>query len=79
MALTQNQNGSYPDHLAAIEAVSREMEWVKQNISEGGRQDISDVQTFAITATGPTPETHKVKGQQRRVVVFSKPRCILTR
>ena len=70
MTLTQNQHGSYPDHQAAIEAVSRELEWVRQNLPEGGRQDISDVQTFGITATGPTPETQTAKGQQREMVPF---------
>jgi len=73
MTLTQNQHGSYPDHQAAIEAVSRELEWVRQNLPEGGRQDINDVQTFAITATGPTPETQTAKGQQREMTVFLKP------
>ena len=78
MTLSQNQHGSYPDHQAAIEAVSRELDWVKQNLPEGGRQDINDVQTFVITTTGPTPETQKAKGQQRRLVVFPRMRCILT-
>jgi len=65
LTLTKNQYGSYPDHQAAIEAVYRELEWVKQNLPEGGRQNINDVQTFVMTATGPTPETQKAKGQQR--------------
>lgn len=78
MTLTQNQHGSYPDHQAAIEAVSRELEWVKQNLPEGGRQDVNDVQTFVITATGPTSETEKFKGQQRGIIALSKPRCKLT-
>jgi len=78
MTLTEKQHGSYPDHQAAIEAVSRELEWVKRNLPEGGRQDIHDVQIFVITATGPTPETQKAKGQQRSVIVFSKPGHILT-
>ena len=77
MTLTQGQHGSYPDHRAATEAVSRELEWVKQNLPDGGRQDVNDVQTFTVTATGPTPETQKAKGQQRGVVVFSKPRRTL--
>jgi lariat debranching enzyme len=66
MVLTQSQHGSYPEHQAAIEAVARELEWVRQNLPEGGRQDINDIQTFVMTATGPTPETQKAKGQQRR-------------
>ena len=78
MTLTENQHGSYPDHQAAIEAVSRELEWIKQNLLEGGRQDINDVQTFVTTATGPTPETQEAKGQQRGVTMFSKPRRMLT-
>ena len=78
MTLTENQYGSYPDHLAAMEAVSRDLEWVKQNLPEGGRQDINDVQTFVITATGPTPETQKAKGQQRGIIVFSKLGHMLT-
>jgi len=73
MSLTSNQHGSYPDHQAAIEAVSRELEWVRQNLPEGGRQDVNDVQTFATTATGPTPETQTAKGQQREIVVLLKP------
>ena len=78
MTLTENQHGSHPDHQAAIEAVSRELEWIKQNLLEGGRQDINDVQTFVTTATGPTPETQEAKGQQRGVTMFSKPRRMLT-
>lgn len=78
MTLTENQHGSYPDHQAAIKAVSRELEWIKQNLLEGGRQDINDVQTFVTTASGPTSETQEAKGQQRGVAVFSKPRRMLT-
>jgi lariat debranching enzyme len=73
MTLTQKQHGSYPDHQTAIEAVSRELEWVKLNLPEGGRQDINDIQTFVTTATGPTPETQAAKAQQRGVIVFFKP------
>lgn len=64
MTLTQSQHGSYPEHEAAIEAVGRELEWVKQNLAEGGHQDVSDAQTFVMTATGPTPETQMAKEQQ---------------
>lgn len=78
MALTQNQHGSYPEHQAAAEAVSRELEWIKQNLPECGHQDINDVQTFAMTATGPTPETQKAKGLQRAVIMSSKLKCMLT-
>ena len=78
MALEKKQHGPYPDHPTAIEAVSRELEWVKQNIPEGGSQDVNDVQTFIVTATGPTPETQKAKGQQRGVIVFSELRYMLT-
>lgn len=78
MTLTQSQHGSYPDHPAAIEAVSRDLDWVKQNLPEGGRQDINDVQTFVITTTGPTPETQKAKGQQRGVIVFLRLEHMLT-
>ena len=78
MTLTEKQHGSYPDHPTAIEAVSRDLEWVKQNLPEGGRQDVNDVQTFVITATGPTPETQKAKGQQRGVTVSSKLGHMLT-
>ena len=77
MTLTQNQHGSYPDHQAAIEAVSHELEWVKQNLPDGGCQDINDVQTFVVTATGPTPETQKAK-EQRMVIVPSKQGYMLT-
>jgi len=73
MTLTQNQHGSYPDHQAAIGAVSRELEWIKQNLPEGGLQEINDVQTFTLTATGPTPETQTAKGQQREIIMFLKP------
>ena len=78
MTLTPNQHGSYPEHPAVIEAISREREWVKQNLPEGGHQEIADVQTFSMTATGPTTDTQKAKGQQRAVLVFSKLKCILT-
>lgn len=78
MTLGQTQHGSYPEHQAAIEAVSRELEWVKQNLPEGGHQDINDVHTFAMTATGPTPETQKAQGQQRGVIVFSTLKRTLT-
>jgi len=64
MTLTPSQHGSYPEHQAATEAVSRELEWVKQNLPEGGHQDINDVQAFVMTATGPTPDTQKAKGGQ---------------
>jgi lariat debranching enzyme len=74
MTLTEKQHRSYPDHQAAIEAISRELEWVKENLPDGGRQDINNVQAFVITATGPTPETQTAKGQQRGVIMFSKPR-----
>jgi len=77
MSLTENQHKSYPDHPAAIEAVARDVEWVKQNLPEGGRQEVNDVQTFVMTATGPTPETQKAKGQQRGVIAFSEPGHIL--
>jgi len=73
MTLTQNQHGLYPNHQAANEAVSRELEWVRQNLSEGGRQDVNDIQTFVTTATGPTPETQTAKGQQRAVNKFLNP------
>ena len=72
MTLTEDQHGSYPEHKPAIEAVSRELEWVKQHLPEGGHQEISNVQTFVMTATGPTPETQKAKGQQRGIIIFSK-------
>jgi len=72
MTLTEKQHRPYPDHPAAIEAVARDMEWAKQNLAEGGRQEIKDVQTFVITATGPTPETKKAKGRQRELIAFSK-------
>lgn len=72
MTLTEKQHKPYPDHPAAIEAVARGVKWVKKNLAEGGRQEIKDVQTFVITATGPTPETQKAKGQQREVIAFSK-------
>lgn len=78
MTLTENQHGSYPDHPTAMEEVSRELEWLKQNLPEGGRQDVNDIQTFVMTATGPTPETQKAKGQQRGFIVFSKPKFALT-
>lgn len=78
MTLTQSQHGSYPEHQAAIEAVSRELEWVEKNLPERGHQDINDVQTFVMTATGPTSETQKAKGQQRGVMVSSKLKPILT-
>jgi len=78
LTLTEDQHVSYPGHQDAIEAVSRELEWVKRNLSEGGRQNINEVQTFVMTATGPTPETQNAKGQQRGAIVFSKPRCMLT-
>ena len=78
MTLTQSQHGSYPEPQTAIEVVSRELEWVKQNLPEGGHQDINDVQTFTMTATGPTLETQKAKGRQRAVLVFSVSKRILT-
>ena len=61
-----------------MEEVSRELEWVKQNLPEGGRQDVNDVQTFVMTATGPTPGIQKAKAQQRGFIVFSEPRLMLT-
>lgn len=78
MTLTQNQHGSYPEHQAVVEAISRELEWVKQNLPEGGHQDINDVQTFSMTATGPTPETQMDKGRQRAVLVFTNLMPMLT-
>lgn len=78
MVLTQNQHGSYPEPQTAAEAVSRELEWVKQNLPQGGHQDINNIQTFAMTATGPTSETQRAKRQQRAVLVFSKLMRMLT-
>ena len=78
MTLTHSQHGSYPERQGAIDEVSRELEWVKQNLPRGGHQDINAIQTFVMTATGPTPETQKAKGQQRAILVFSEFKHILT-
>jgi len=54
----------FPDEPTAREMVSRELDWVKQNVPCGGLVKVEDVQVFSRTAPGPGPDADPGKGKE---------------
>lgn len=63
-SLSTGNHLKYPDKSIVRDLVAKELEWVKAHVPEGGNVPVSDVQTFCITAPGPSPETEKSKDQR---------------
>jgi lariat debranching enzyme len=55
---TTRKQPSFPEEADARAMVSKELEWVIQNLKQDERGDIlvSDYQTFVVTASGPGSE-----------------------
>lgn len=69
--MSHTNNLTYPDKDIVRSLVAAELEWVKSHVAESGLVQVNDIQTFAMTAPGPSPETEKSKDQRMPIYAFS--------